>query len=320
MGTYVMVARARASAVFYPETSFSMDYVPPGEDPFKLRFSTTYQGGFEVPAPKDFWVEARGPATDLHHAHELFGNAALEVSSIIALAANASMGLLEPELVFDASPETNEHEFLQISVYDAPLTAVPGRRIDVGIVAALVSALAGHQERKRLLRATVQYVEALRSWRPGHEISCLAHLYMGVEALTKAVLREHVRRTGRSEDQLLVDWQVERTRLDSEVRRRLIFQGDEECFTKAREVSDGVEHGFTDFNDMRKPAYEVVVKTAEYLRRAIIELVDLDPSVVERALGPKYDTPRGPLNLVRYIRGTLIGKPEQLAAMSGTRS
>jgi hypothetical protein len=71
---------------------------------------------------------------------------------------------------------------------------------------------------------------------------------------------------------------------------------------------------------MRKPAYEVVVKTAEYLRRAIIELVDLDPSVVERALGPKYDTPRGPLNLVRYIRGTLIGKPEQLAAMSGTRS
>jgi hypothetical protein len=103
-------------------------------------------------------------------------------------------------------------------------------------------------------------------------------------------------------------------RLDSEVRRRLIFKGDEECFRKAREVSDGFEHGYSDFSDMRKPAHEVIVKTAEYLRRAIIEFVGIEPSMVERALGPNYNTPRGPLNLVRYMRGTLIGKPEQLAA------
>jgi hypothetical protein len=177
-----------------------------------------------------------------------------------------------------------------------------------------VKALAAHPERSRLLRATVQYVEALRSWSPGHEIACLAHLYMGVEALTKAVLREHLRRTGGSEDQLLVNWQVGRKQLDSEVRRRLIFQGDEQCFNKARAVSDGLEHGFTDFSVMRKPAYEVIVQTAEYLRRAIIVLVDLDPSLVERVLGRKYNTPRGPLKLVHYMRGTLIGKPEQLAA------
>src|SRR5207249_11586218 len=138
---------------------------------------------------------------------------------------------------------------------------------------------------------------------PGREITCLAHLYMGVEALTKAVLREHLRRTGGSEDQLLVDWQVERKRLDSEIRRRLIFQGDEHCFSKARAVSDGFEHGFPDFSEMRKPAYDVIVKTAEYLRRAIIELVGVEPAWVELALGPKYNTPRGPLNLVHYMRG-----------------
>jgi hypothetical protein len=115
-----------------------------------------------------------------------------------------------------------------------------------------VKALAAHPERARLLRTTVQYVEALRSWSPGREITCLAHLYMGVEALTKAVVREHLRRTGGSEDQLLIDWQVDRKRLDSEIRRRLIFQGDEHCFSKARAVSDGFEHGFTDFSEMRK--------------------------------------------------------------------
>jgi hypothetical protein len=162
MSAYVMVARARASAVFYPGDSFSMNYAPQGGDPFTLRFgTTTYEGGFDVPAPKDFWAEARGPAKDLHQAHEVFGNAALEMSNIIALATNASMGLLEPELVFDVSPEKNEHEFLQIFVPDVPLTIVPGRRIDVEIVTALVKALAPHPERQRLLRATVQYVEAL---------------------------------------------------------------------------------------------------------------------------------------------------------------
>ncbi len=51
MGTYMMVARARASAVFYPEDSFSMDYVPPGGDPIKLLFcTTTYEGGFHRPS------------------------------------------------------------------------------------------------------------------------------------------------------------------------------------------------------------------------------------------------------------------------------
>jgi hypothetical protein len=315
MGTYVMVARARASAVFYPGDSFSMNYVAQDSGPFSLRFgTTTYEAGFAVPVPKDLWVEARGPAKDLHHAHELFGNAALEISNIIALTANASMGLLEPELVFDVSPDTNEHEFLQISVPDAPLTVIPGRRIDVEIVNAFVQALGAHSERERLQRASVQYAEALRSWRPGHEITCLAHLYMGVEALTKAVLREHIRKSGGSENQLLVDWQVKRKRLDSEVRRRLIFLSDDPCFDKARDVSDGFEHGFTDFSEMRKPAHEVIVKTAKYLRRAIITLVGMDVALVERALGPKYETPRGPLALVRYWRGTLVGKFDQLAA------
>lgn len=184
-----------------------------------------------------------------------------------------------------------------------------------------MKALAAHPERQRLLRATVQYVEALRSWRLGHEITCLAHLYMGIEALTKAALREHLRKSGRSEDEAAVEWGVDepdrlqrRKRIDGEARRRLIFRGDEECFTKARKVSEGFEHGYSDFSDMRKPAREVIVKTAEYLRRATIELIGIEPPLIERALGPKYKDARGPLNLVRYMRGTLIGKPEQLAA------
>ena len=64
----------------------------------------------------------------------------------------------------------------------------------------------------------------------------------------------------------------------------------------------------------QKPAQEIIVKTAAYLRRAIFETIGIGSTLLERALGPGYSVPRGPLLLVRYVRGTLIGTAEQLAA------
>jgi hypothetical protein len=317
-----MVARSRASAIFYPGEGFSLSYAPPEGEPFQLGFATTYQeAGFDVPLPMDFCVEARGTARDIHSAGELFGNAALEISSYIALTANASMGHLEPHLIFDATPAVTEHEFLQSFLPDQPVAAVPGRRIDIELLHRVVQSLATHPERERLGRATVQYVEALRSWRPAHEITCLAHLYMGVECVTKAVLRQYLRSTGKDEEQLAVEWQVNdtdklkrRKGIDREARLRLVFRGDKQCADKARAVSDGFEHGYSDFGSMRKPAQEIIVKTAAYLRQAILEATGIELRLLERALGPQYSVPRGPLMLVRYLRGTLTGAVEELAA------
>jgi hypothetical protein len=248
MGTYIMVARTRASAVFYPGDSFSVTVSNAGE-PFSLLFKTTYLEGFDAPVPKDFWVEARGTAKDVRHAAELFGNAAMQISSLIAITANASMGVLEPELIFDATAGSKEHEFVQTFVADPPLTIVPGRRINIDLLRAVLRALDTHPERPRIHRATVQYVEALQAWHPGREITCLAHLYMGVEAITKAVLREHLRKSSRCEDESAIEWNVDddaklkrRKGIDSEARKRLIFRDDEECYRKARRVSDAFDH------------------------------------------------------------------------------
>src|SRR5271166_165060 len=265
MGQYVMVARTRASALFYPGTSYEMNYKPVEGEPFHLTFGT------EVPVPKNFWVEARGPARNLNEAVEQFGNTSLLFATMIALTANADMGQLEPELVFDVTPGTSEHDFLQSFVPDPPIDAVPGRPIDVELVSAVVAALAGHEDQQRLCRAAVQYVEALRSWGPGREITCIAHLYMGVEAVTKAVLRAHVRRSERSLDELVADWNLRISaranvgkEVEHEARRRLIFHGDLNCARKAREASDAFEHGYSDFGDIHKPAREVLVRTAAY--------------------------------------------------------
>lgn len=52
MSSYVMVARARASAIFYPGEQFSLNYQIPGKQPFQLLFRTTYQNrGFDEPYP-----------------------------------------------------------------------------------------------------------------------------------------------------------------------------------------------------------------------------------------------------------------------------
>ena len=321
MSSYVMVARARASAIFYPGKQFSLNYQIPGKQPFQLLFRTTYQNrGFDEPVPIDLWVEARGSAVSVDEAGETFGNAALEICTHLALTANASMGHLEPHLIFDATPDANEHQFLQAFLPEEPVTVVPGRRIDVEVLQGFVIALAKHPERQRLSNATVQYVEALRYWRRGNEIRCLAHLYMGIDAVTKAVLCEHQRTTGKTEDQLAEEWGASdpdklkrRKKLEGQARRRLIFKSDLNCEEKAREVSNQFEHGWSAFGTMRAPAEEIVGKTAGYLRRAILETSGLQASLLDRALDHQYSVPRGPLVLVRYVRGTLTGHVDKLA-------
>lgn len=189
--------------------------------------------------------------------------------------------------------------------------AVPGRRIDPELVRALIQALAAHPKRQRIQRAIAQYTEALQSWRPGREINCLAHLYMGIETITEVVLRNHL--AGRSEQELASEWCVEPKLIRSETRRRLVFSGDEVTYKKAKGVSDGFEHGFSDVEEMRKPASEVILKTAAYLRQVIIETLKIDATLQARALGADYAKPRGPITVVRYLYGTLLGKAEQLA-------
>jgi hypothetical protein len=309
----VVVAKSSASAIFEPGAEVAMNFeTRPGT--FAVRFWTNYGGKFDIPVPLHFCAEGRGPAEGLDDAGKRFANAARAGSTILALVANADLGLLEAELIFDASPDRDQHEFLQIVLPEKPLRAIPNRRIEVEAVSAVGAALATHPELVRIRRAIAQYALALSLWQPGHEIQCLAHLYMGVEALTKARLRRHMEAHGLvKEDDLTEEWQIKRTQLDAEVRRRLIFLEDQQAYAKAKRVSDGLEHGFSEHDEMHAPAREVVVRTAQYLRQAILDMLNLERGMRERLLGPDFNDPRGPVALIRYLRGTLSGPATGLA-------
>jgi len=300
--------------VFYPGNAFEAKCALPDGRLISLVYRSNYQAGFEVPLPTFFYVEAIGEAPNLKDASEAFYGAALETTTVMAFVVNADLGHLEVELVFDCSPDKNEHEFRQTYVPNVPVLHVPGRPISPELVRDFFALVTDHPHRTRLQRAITQYGEALRRWTSGHGLVCLAHLYMGVEALTKACLWSHLQTTGMSQDQLGAAWNVDLKRLDSEVRRRLIFQEDDDCFKAARGVSDKFEHGYGDFLEMHEPAARVVVKVAAYLRKAIIGLSGADANLSAALLGHPYAEPRGPFRLIKHISGTLVGPANKLAA------
>lgn len=309
----IVVAMSRASAILAQGHKVEMRFPNP-TGLFVITFWTDYGGEFETPIPIRLCAEGRGPAKSLPDAVNRFANAARGGCAILALIANADLGLLQPEIAFDASASRQQHEFLQVMVPQKPIHAIPSRRIDTELVQAVGQALAGHAEAQRLRRAIAQYAHALGLWQPGSEIQCLAHLYMGVEALTKAALREHLRSRGEeSESALLIEWGVQKKELDAAVRLKLIFEGDQDTYRKAKAVSDGFEHGFSEYDEMQAPAREIVVKASRYLRRAIINMLDIDECVRNRMLEGEYDRPRGPLELFRYLHGTLNGSFDNLA-------
>jgi hypothetical protein len=137
---------------------------------------------------------------------------------------------------------------------------------------------------------------------------------MGVEALSPAILRQHRKNLSKTNEQLAADWSVDRRRFENEARLRSIFHGDAECFDRARRASDAFEHGFLDYDAVRKLARQALLQTSRYLRRAIFRLLELNEEILTRLFDGNYSVPRGPLLLACYLRGQLIGKIEDLAA------
>ena len=81
-------------------------------------FVTNYLDGYSAPLPQNLCVEARGEAENLPMASRRFHEAAQEICNLMAFAVNAHLGNLDVELVYDCSPEWQEHEFVQSFVSD----------------------------------------------------------------------------------------------------------------------------------------------------------------------------------------------------------
>ena len=321
---YIVVFRAPSAAWFEPSSLLCV-HVPRPAGNVVLTFQTRHvDRGLEHPLPGDLWVDARGPASSLEEAVSVFGNAAGTVVPVIAFSTNAAIGDLEPELAYDNTPGLTTRDFLQSMLPDEPPVIHVRRRVNVGTVTALMKAVEEHEEKDRIGRAISQYSLALRHWRWGHEALATAHLFMGMEALTKAIVRAHPNYAGLSKDDLAARLGIETDRLDpsqrleteilARVRRTVLFQDDRECHRDAKKASDGFEHGYMPFDQIRDYARRVRDRTAAYLREAILNLVGIEDAHRATLLAPPFDQPLGNWPVVKYVRGHLLGDSDDLAS------
>ena len=307
---YVVAIRAPSGVAFPDDEIFQVKVdFPPSGDRAILRFMTRLSQpvGDALPIPHGLWVDARGTAPGIDEAMARLTAEARGFAAIISLAANGPVGELEAELAYEDTPGVNERPFFQQFLGRERILPYKRRPIPTSELYVLSRALEGHAERERLVRAIGHYHHALQNWELGSEIVALSHLYIAVEALTPVALRSLLADRGLTKEDLVEQWDIEITRLDSEVRCRLIFGGDEDIFRTVKNASDAYEHSYRRFDDVRGMAVDTRELAARHVREAILNLTDPPANTKERLLRPPYNRPFA-MNTAKYVRGVLVGE------------
>jgi hypothetical protein len=314
--TFAVVARAASGAYFPPDGFLRARQFPlpnGGTVEILLRTRRTVLNGFDRPVPRGIYAEIRGVAESIYDALQEFTTAAQNLLPVVSLSANAPIMNLQPELAFDATPGREEREYFQQFLLDERLLPYTPRKVHAPATRDLLESIVTSAERDRLLRATAQYFHSLQEWGPGQEIMALVHIFIGMEVLTPVALRHHLAQYHVEKADLVEAWKIDVRSLDPEVRRRLLFDGDDETYTKVRKASDGFEHGFLPFHDIRSTALDLRETAAGYLRRAILRFSGASRDVIALLTSHPYTKPFN-LEYTKYLWGILRGKGEELAA------
>jgi len=315
---YRITGRGTANVIFRLGDSISANYIRDGVHG-RVSLATRYiECGFDVPVPGDFEATIEAEADTVEEAITWL-TVGRELGSIVSLSANAAIEPLQGELAYEITPGRSEREHFQ-RFTPRDKGTFSSRKVPMDAAVALLSAIATHKQRDRLLRAITQYNEALLRWGLGNELLSVAHLWMGIEAIKKASLRHHLESRGTSKDQLADEWGFDPNRymkidqfLDAEARVRLVFQGDALHHRIAREVSDSFEHGLENGGALFAKARETLLPTAQHLRRAILEVAEVPDEHLRVMVAKPYDVPKGLGGLEQYFRSALIGEGDNLA-------
>jgi hypothetical protein len=321
---YVAVFRALSAPLFPRGKEIKINNITPS-GVVVITFRTKFENvGLRHPLPGDLWIDSRGPAKSIENAVSIFGGIAEPLTNIVSFSTNAAILDLEPELVFNNTRGLKERDFLQIMLPGKQPVFHVGRKVNSEATIALITSIESNSEKERILRAISQYSLALRHWRWGHEILATAHLYIGIEALTVSIIRLRLAESNIGEEQLARDLGIDIEKLSPNdtphqaievaIRKKILFQGDDQCYKDAKAASDGFEHGFMPFDEIRNKARPVRDKTANYLRKAILNIVGINSTYHDILLTTPYDVPLGYWPVAKYMRGQLLGDSDSLAA------
>jgi len=311
---FTVVMRGPGSIVFWEKENLRIANVPTAIGAVDVTYATRWlDRGENVRVPGHLWIEIVGGGEVLEDVLVPYANAGLAALAMLSLASNASIPEPDIEIGFDSSAGVAERDYFQSYLPPEREALHVGRHANIPAIAAVLRALASSTESERLLRAANQYRLALESWKLGRESLSLAHLWMALEALTKAKIRKECAAAGLdSEEELAVRLGVDLRQLDPMIRK-LILQNDDECYRKAKAASDGFEHGFLGYDQMRGYAKDVRHRMATHVRSAILRLGDVPDQILDILLSDPFDKPLGHWPLAKYMRGRLVGDSPVLA-------
>jgi hypothetical protein len=319
---WIVVLKGTGACRFGPDEVLDFQYdLPTGLISF-VWVTPYFDEGHESKVPRGLLAMAALDAPDMEAAVEVAARYANVTAATIATVVNATIEDLEPVVVYERLHRGGEREFLQVHVPRESGLPRRARAIRPNLILDVLAKTTSSSETERLSRAALHYNIALRSWRAGHEIDAVAPLWMAVETLTDAALRSELAATGFDEEGLAVSWSIDITRprrewrgqLVADVRRRLIFENDDATYSDAKKASDGWEHGFLDFEEVRKLAVAARDATAMHVRRSILRLAGITGELAAHLDSSPYGSPREWFPYARYLRGWLVGEIDNPAA------
>ena len=314
---FTVVLRGPSAAIFPKGVDLNLsDYPFPNKERGAINLRTrwiTTPDGIEIPGHILILVKGNSD-DDLHTTCEKFASTALSLLPSISFCSNAAVGQVEFEVGYDSTPDEESRDFFQNYLPNESYQPHNYRIIDVEPTGKFLLEKTLHNERDRLNRAVYQYHLALKHWKMNHEVICLAHLWMAVEALTKAKIRKEIKARGlKNQDDLADHMGIEIKQLDGQVRKQLLLNGDNECYKKSKEASNGFEHGYMNLGKVQKLAGDVRQRIAGYVREAILELVGLENKYKKRLLSDVLSKPLGFWPYANYLKGKLSNAKDNIA-------
>jgi hypothetical protein len=284
--------------------------------PAHLRFSTSWHPENGILRPGLLSVSATCAGNDLDDAARFLENRANATLYGVILALNAWCSPVREFAVVDASNGVEWRDARRSPRQREPELGRPMRRWREDVVAAFIFALWGSPFVQEIQYAVQHYAQALEHYRTGAAPMCLEHLFIAVEALKKVVLEQHRRKTGWSDNDYRKHWGANsRKHAEAIARLQIIFRGDEDTYQGTVDASNAMEHGDATYATLWELATRHQLKAAYHVRRAILNAVDLPPTMAARLLGRCYEEPL--LDLAHHADQRLRIKANRAGLISG---
>lgn len=276
-----------------------------------------------------FVAEAAGEFSTKDKAVSELANLANPYFQVLAAIANAAVEEPEDLIAYSPPVDSDDTgEFVVQRHSQARSPAARLRRLTAAEVTPVLEQLLDHPRAERLHRAMAHFRMALSNLNPENRVLSAESLWMVVENLTYVVFErlcdEHgvdsTARDAKHQVALAMRFQPKRLEelntpavqtlidsgeldpkrlkrdnshldaLDSHIRRDVLLGSDKACYQQLSKMSDGFEHGYMNFGDVRTKS-AVADAAFAHLRRAILREIGLHET--SPLFDKRFDSPQG---------------------------